>query len=106
MENDIASKKVIARRPWFGVDNRNLLFLAGSTPRTGRGIQRNGRARVRSGRQESAAEIQGEQAAGRRPFANLARPVLLPQETLGGTVSWLIMTYLEALLDQIEDPGC
>ena len=102
----MASKKVIARSPWFGVDNRNLLFLAGSTPQTGRGIQRNGRARVRSGREEGAAQILGEQAAGRRPFANLARPLLRAQESLGGTVSWLIMTYLEALLDQIEDPGC
>jgi hypothetical protein len=40
MEKDMASKKVIARSPWFGVDNRNLLFLAGCTPRKDRGIQR------------------------------------------------------------------
>src|ERR1700730_7351345 len=29
MENEIASKKVIARSPWFGMINRNLPFLAG-----------------------------------------------------------------------------
>src|SRR6202022_1711655 len=77
MENEIASKKVIARSPWFGMVNRKSPFWR--APR----VQRKSRASVRSQLSQGAARLQGKQSAERRPFTNLARAVLLQQETLG-----------------------
>jgi hypothetical protein len=86
MAKEMASKKVIARSPWFGIADRNL-------PAQGHQVKNPGR-------------YSRTWTAGRRPLTNLARPYILRQLGLGEDVSCLIIRRPEVVLDQSKNPYC